>query len=148
MSGLSATSHSRSKRDVMITFTSYYKYAVDLNDDTSIIWIPCSNTIPFWFNRLNTINVPYDNRLAPPWNIINPFKNGDITYDVFKTKYIEYLNSKYNRDEILSWLNSIQEKYSDRILVFLCYEKDDKQCHRTILCDWLGVNAGELSSIT
>lgn len=56
--------------------------------------------------------------------------NKVIDWKIYRRNYLDKL---YNLEKI--WLDNIFDEYDG--CVFLCYEKDNKYCHRKILMDFL-----------
>lgn len=84
---------------------------------------------PKWFDG----DFIYD--FAPNCDLLYSYKNGAISEEDFKSKYIIGLWS-IDCNKILNDL----AKYDKVIL--LCYEKPEKFCHRHILAEYLNKNYG------
>lgn len=77
--------------------------------------------------------------LFPDWDKVEAYKNGDITWKEFRKAYIKKLK-KLDVHEYAKLCNGH---------VLLCWEKDPKHCHRSILVEWFtrnGYLCGELEA--
>jgi hypothetical protein len=81
-----------------------------------------ARSCPKWFKG------PVYKPLAPPWELINAYKRGDIN----STQYVEF----YKRD-VLDKLDKEEVRKDVRGYVLLCWEKGTDFCHRYIVQDWL-----------
>lgn len=70
--------------------------------------------------------------LAPPVDLLNKFKQKEITEDTFTIAYLDYLHSFPP-----IYLEQLQEEIEKDNLIFLCYEKPTDFCHRHILARFL-----------
>ena len=80
--------------------------------------------------------------LAPPYDLVQRFKNGNIDERTFQEEYINRVLANVNPFKLARSL-----KDGD---VLLCYEKTESFCHRHILSEWLrqyGVEVEELWNI-
>jgi len=69
--------------------------------------------------------------LAPSKNLLYYYRNKKITWDIFNSRYKqEMMTSKFSVEEIkkLKELSS-----TGQIITLLCWEREDKYCHRRIL---------------
>lgn len=80
---------------------------------------------PKYFNR---IHYPL---LSPTSENLSAYKDGRISFDVFKEEMIQEL-SLLNPKEVIHQL----EQFGDDI-VLLCTCKDYEHCHRKIVADWI-----------
>lgn len=68
--------------------------------------------------------------LMPPWEIVDKFKSGVISWKEFRKLYIKQLK-KLDVHEMYRALNG---------KVLLCWENEDKKCHRHIVKEWFNRN--------
>ena len=83
--------------------------------------------------------------VAPQRVLVHDYKNGLISEKQYTEIYNKYL--EYNKDTIL---DIVKEKYLNRNVVFLCYEKTGSFCHRYLLAKFLrdnGIWCEELEGI-
>ena len=71
----------------------------------------------------------YHSSLAPSRDLIAEYKRGDITWPVFEARYREELNNEKSQEQ-LARLRAIAHK---RVITLLCFCKDERDCHRTLL---------------
>ncbi len=101
----------------MELFTGYYAKHGNHPNAVAI-----SQGVPEWFHgRVNKL-------VAPDWDIIMAYKNGQITEEEYTKRYTAQL------DRI--GINKILTSFKDGD-VLLCYEKSGRFCHRHILAEWL-----------
>ena len=77
--------------------------------------------------------------LNPDWLMVEAYKNGNITWKEFRKAYIK----KLKKLAVHEYAKLCQGS------VLLCWEKDYKHCHRSILVEWFtrnGYLAGELEA--
>lgn len=91
--------------------------------------------------------IPECNLLKPDWNIVQAYKNKDISHDDFAKLYI----GKLNIVPAFKYFESLRQIALSNPLVLMCWEKDHTICHRTIAAYWLVKNCfatykGELSN--
>lgn len=81
--------------------------------------------------------------VAPQRVLVHDYKSGLISEKQYTKIYNMYL--EYNKDVIL---DIVKEKYINRNVVFLCYEKNGTFCHRHLLAKFLrdnGIDCEEVS---
>ena len=116
----------------MITVkTSYYaKIARRVNPSSKLAII--SNTHPSWFKQ-DCVNVK---EVAPRWSDIEAYTNGDMSFEIFKEKYYEYLMDKFGTiDEIRNYILDVLKPEEGDEIIFLCWEKDGNRCHRSAFAE-------------
>lgn len=87
---------------------------------------------PKWFQADE-----YALELAPSKELLNEYKNGNVSDEEYDEIYKQETLSKLNPEDIF-------HKYDGAVL--LCYEKTGDFCHRNIVSQWLqenGFEAGE-----
>lgn len=81
----------------------------------------------------------------PSWEtIVGPYKEGTITENDFVIRYRRQIESKMFN--ILLALDTILEQAKAlglQDIVFLCYEKPGRFCHRRVFAKWLQEKTGE-----
>jgi uncharacterized protein YeaO (DUF488 family) len=90
-------------------------------------------------------NLVFMTELAPSATILKEYK---VTNDwnVFAVKFYEEMN--LNMTGILQTLARASKTYD---ICLLCYEKDYKHCHRTLLAQWFidnGFSCSEIQEVT
>ena len=108
----------------LILYTSYFANYKNVSPDIQCVSIanskPSSIVIPKWAE------------VVPNWTYVQYFKNGQISFELFSSMYLNYLiNLRYSYD----FMNYLEHFKSDVCL--LCYEKEINQCHRKILAEFL-----------
>jgi len=67
--------------------------------------------------------------LYPEWILINQYKNGKITENEYKERYLRLLKQrKLNPEKIAKDLDG---------KILLCWERKGNFCHRHLVSDWL-----------
>lgn len=68
--------------------------------------------------------------LAPTWDMVNNFKSGKISWEIYKEKYIQLLRERWRsrKNEFIE----IIEKGKTKTIVLLCFCSDETKCHRSI----------------
>lgn len=122
--------------------TSYYAGVRNLPYG-KVVFVQVSNTTPDWFDKpLCRLS----QNVFPDWSIINQYKSGAISYEAFSERYRETLDTICDRKKLIDELEQLAEERNCTNVVLLCWEKDDKQCHRSVLGEWLKIDnfKGEL----
>ena len=119
-------------------YTSYYGNPHLDPDKTFLVRI--SNSAPGEF-PLNFVL----QEAIPAWEtIVSPYKEGTITENDFVIRYRRQIESKMFI--VLLTLDTILEQAKAlglQDIVFLCYEKPGRFCHRQIFAEWLQEKTGE-----
>ena len=85
---------------------------------------------PKWYEGFNEI------ALSPSVDLLNAYKNKQITEVQYKERYIAELDSHKDIVQmVFETLNKIVGENQD--LILLCYEKPSDFCHRHILAEYL-----------
>lgn len=120
----------------MKIFTSYYS-KVDSIDQEQYTLIRISSSKPEWLVGRRIIDMPV---LYPHWDIINAWKNHEISWEEYTKRYYAQLNNVPKHD-ILSKLEDLS---GGKDVVLLCWEGAGKPCHRQLIGPWLGLDVKEL----
>lgn len=121
-------------------YTSYFSKAVK-NFNPEMQYIVVSNSIPKWWP--DNLPVIWLKEFAPDWQYVEQLKNGLIEWQEFVIQYKQTLLSRFGtlRDAQAHMLNAIylngNRNVSPESIVLLCYEKDSKHCHRSLLVNLL-----------
>jgi len=95
--------------------------------------ISISLSTPSWFK-----GTAYK-KLAPSWNLLNGYKNGDISKDQYISIYTATVLDKLDAKEVYDELGENA--------VLMCWEKSSDFCHRHIVATWffdkLGIEVEE-----
>ena len=120
----------------MNIYTSYYAKVPNIDTEQYCL-IRVSKSKPAWLEgvMISGLSVVY-----PHWDLINDWKNGLITWAEYTERYL-YQLSFIKREEVI---DSLYELSNGKDVILLCYEANDKCCHRHILADWLGYEVKEL----
>lgn len=120
----------------MFVHTSYYAKASRMNLDDYIL-VRVSNTQPSWFvHKTHVLNT----NVFPDWNLINSYKNGEITYEKFGALYTRQIVSHGQPEFIIQELKNLCKIHNKEHVVLLCYEKDAGTCHRSVLAQLIDNN--------
>ena len=71
----------------------------------------------------------YVRRLGPSRDLLQGFKRGEISWDVYKERYLQEMQEEDARGEIRRLANLAQRE----TVTILCVCKDESKCHRTLL---------------
>lgn len=119
-------------------YTSYY--GNPHLDPNKVFLVRISNSAPGEF-PLNFVL----QEAIPAWEtIVSPYKDGTITENDFVIRYRRQIDSK--TFTVLLALDTILEQAKAlglQDIVFLCYEKPGRFCHRRIFAEWLQEKTGE-----
>lgn len=119
-------------------YTSYYGNP-HLNPNKAFL-VRISNSAPEEF----PLNFTFQEAI-PSWEtIVSPYKDGTITENDFVIRYRRQINSK--TFTVLLALDTIREQAKGlgfQDIVFLCYEKPGRFCHRRVFAEWLQEKTGE-----
>lgn len=118
-------------------YTSYYAM-YGRRPQTGMLAVQVSNTIPNWFG----VECLDWSRFAPEWKDINGFRQGLLSEEEFKRNYLETLNRKFIKSDVISEVYELLNGHDS--VVFLCYEKAGETCHRHWFAEWLGLGVTEL----
>lgn len=105
--------------------TSYY---AKVKNDFPQLSVAISVFTPSWYKGRKF------ERLAPPWELVNKYKNNKISSKKYKEMYYSAVLNKLNPSDVYDELGE------DAILI--CYEAPDAFCHRHIVAEWLEENLG------
>ena len=73
----------------------------------------------------------YVRSLGPSRDLLHGFKRGEISWDVYKERYLKEMQEEDARAEIRRLANLVQRE----TVTILCVCKDESRCHRTLLRD-------------
>ena len=71
----------------------------------------------------------YVRSLGPSRDLLHGFKRGEISWDVYKERYLKEMQEEDARAEIRRLANLVQRE----TVTILCVCKDESKCHRTLL---------------
>jgi len=129
--------------DDYVSASLFQEYQVDTGNfwmkrEPDCVGMAISFTIP---NGMKMMKV---RDLAPPWGIVNDYRNQVINEKQYEVLYLAYLKSSLKKYEG----NTIQEKLASLLvkafelagtkhIALLCYEKEGNFCHRRIIFNLL-----------
>lgn len=117
-------------------WTSYYSKISRIANDNMLL-IKVSNTQPDWFTQQY---YEFDVEVAPPWNLINEYKNNQIDYHTFKLEYEKVLQGRFSPSRLVNDLEILCGMTGTNNVFLLCWEKDGNECHRTALAEFLNLD--------
>lgn len=112
--------------------TSYYANVKKINDGNTL-FIQVSNSKPKWIDGCIELLKEW----YPPWEYVEKYKNGDMSYDTFKSLYLDYLINNVDKELIRDEVKYVMAEKGFNTACFLCWEKDYNKCHRKILAEYL-----------
>lgn len=113
----------------MKIYTSYFANYRNFPDNALALGI--TRFPPNYWDGINIAN------FAPSEKLLRQYRNKDIDEFMFKNLYLEEINSKYSREDVLNIFDLLSTggKFD---IILCCYEKPNEFCHRHILAEWLG----------
>ena len=79
--------------------------------------------------------------LAPRWHLVVKLKDYEISWEDFKMEYLEHLERK-------RWdVCQIFDRYDNKDVTLLCWEKSPEKCHRRLLAEFLKGEGYEIGEI-
>jgi uncharacterized protein YeaO (DUF488 family) len=110
----------------MKIYTGYYKKC---NDYKKAGLVLCSISV----GKYKYFKIDIEcNQLKPTWEMV-------------KTGYLEkeYEAKILNKINIKEFIKNLEAKTNGKDVIFLCYEKNDNDCHRSFVKRWLNKNGIE-----
>ena len=108
----------------MKIYTSYFGNYKNIDSDIQCLSI--ANSKPQGLALIKWKEV------VPNWSYVTSFKNKQISFELFKQMYLNYLmNLKYSHD-----FKFYLEHFNSDVCL-LCWEKDVNECHRKVLAEFL-----------
>jgi len=104
-------------------YTSYFSKKFNQQTDKRIC---ISNIPPKWFS------FPSIAKLAPDTSLLKLYMSHEINFETYSQMYISKLEYLYTSGQLEGIINSIPEES-----ILMCYEKDSKECHRSVLLQYL-----------
>lgn len=112
-------------------YTSYFGNMKKLPDD-EYTYVAISATVP------EGINCLHYKKLAPSYDNLKQYKEGSISFEQYKDRYINETLSKLKPVDVVTEIkHNLGVELNNKHIVLLCYEKDVKGCHRSIVGKWL-----------
>jgi uncharacterized protein YeaO (DUF488 family) len=71
--------------------------------------------------------------LAPSDQLLDRYRNGEITFEQFTKEFIEELATNFEVDDIIKELRRLYATSKRRNATLLCVEKEGENCHRHIV---------------
>jgi uncharacterized protein YeaO (DUF488 family) len=72
--------------------------------------------------------------LSPSWNLLHKLKNGEINFETYKELLIKEISEN---PEAIKRIRELREIAKEKLLFLVCYERDWRKCHRSIIKDIL-----------
>lgn len=110
-------------------YVSYYNNVVNIDKNIERYSISVGNG-GYNFKKIKSF--------APNWDLVQKWKKGLINWSEYENIFNAQLN-KLDKDAIIKW-------FTNRNGVLLCYERDNKFCHRRLVMEFLlkiGLNCKE-----
>ena len=86
--------------------------------------------------------------LAPSEDLLNRYKNDEVSKTEYILEYSDMLCALRDSGKLAKILEKIKTRFSEKDVVFLCYEKKGDFCHRHCLAkfleDFYGLEVKEL----
>ncbi|WP_039230550.1 DUF488 domain-containing protein [Clostridium haemolyticum] len=113
-------------------YTSYLNKLNALPKDTPKMLI--TRFIPKWFNIKKYPNTYLKRELAPSQDLLLRFKK-DNDWDEYIENFTKEMEARQDMKEALNKMLEYLRKGNDVVLI--CYEKDYKHCHRSLIGKWV-----------
>lgn len=97
--------------------------------DTQLSGFARKKDLPFLLKNLSGADYEHKIDLAPSENILKDFKNKEISWPEYETRYLQLLHDRYIADKLSA------DDVADTC--FLCAEKTPHHCHRRLLAEYL-----------
>lgn len=97
--------------------------------DTQLSGFAKKRDLPFLLQNLSGATYEHKIDLAPSENILKDFKNKQIDWSEYETRYLELLGARHIADKLNP--DDVAET------CFLCAEKTPHHCHRRLLAEYL-----------
>lgn len=120
----------------MKIFTSYYAMLRKMNLAAYTL-IRVSATRPDWSYGIPMKDMP---ELYPSYSLLHDYKHNGLSWEEYTQRYIRQLDT-LDADKVYEHLEELSD---GKDIVLLCYEAPNKNCHRHIIGQWLGVETQEL----
>lgn len=111
-------------------YTSYFA-RMNILQERGICCVSVANSAP------QGVTIPRIHEVVPPWELVDAWRRGEISWDGYTERYCAQL-AKLDKESILNKIRRLGKN-----VALLCWENNDKPCHRHILAEWLGCDVQE-----
>ena len=119
-------------------YTTYLSNIKNLPNDESIVKILITRFRPTTTFNPQKYNLLWRPGLAPSESTFTKYKDGTINWSEFRDEYIEQANcSAVFEDSYYEVVDYLEE---GKDVFLICYEKNDLECHRSILREIFNCN--------
>ena len=122
----------------MKVYTTYLYKLKNIPEDATKLFV-ARDLKPHILDSLNKYNCIHTPQVAPSRELRDKYKQGEIDYADFLSEYAKE-QQNLDKQEVLDFIKLID---SNKDLYLICYEKDDMQCHRSILREIFNCNGIE-----
>lgn len=91
--------------------------------------------IPPRYIHLPSSGLIHKPQLSPSSDLLLSYKNGKISFEVFKEKFHQELNTRQDLKQAVKELAAELQKGAD--ICLLCFEKDSDECHRKLIAEFI-----------
>lgn len=70
--------------------------------------------------------------LSPTWKLLTMLKKKTIDFETYRLLFLEEIA---NNPEAIKRIRELREIGKDKLIFLVCYERDPKKCHRSIVKD-------------
>lgn len=114
-----------------MVYTSYYANVRKLNSN-EYVFVGISATMP------DDIECLHYRKLAPSYDNLIGYKNGEHSFDEYKERYHkETLSSLIPINVVTEIKQLLGEEAANKHIVLLGFDKDARLCHRSVVAGWL-----------
>lgn len=113
-------------------YTTYFAKLRNLPYD--VVPIAISRSVPDFYTGLRYTG------LAPSWDLLNRYKR-DGDWDSYTKEYNEFLNTLIPSEIV----DDLVRLAGTNKIALVCYEANDKPCHRHLVAQWLRDNMVDIA---
>lgn len=122
-------------------YTTYLSNVKNLPDNEDVVKILITRFRPTSTFKPEKYNLIWRPPLAPSEHLFARYKEGTMSWSEFRETYIEQASTSKEFEKSFYEIKKYIEEGKDVFLI--CYEKDDMQCHRSILREIFNCNGIE-----
>jgi uncharacterized protein YeaO (DUF488 family) len=119
-------------------YTTYLSNIKNLPDNEDVVKILITRFRPTTTFNPKKYNLIWRPSLAPSEYIFARYKDGLMNWQEFREEYIEQASTSSEFEKSFYEIKEYLDEGKDVFLI--CYEKDDLQCHRSILREIFNCN--------
>ena len=95
--------------------------------------------LQFFLNQLHGIEYQHSTILAPTQELLDEWRDDEITWETYEDRFRELLNEREVEDQL-------DQDSFEKSTVLLCSEHEPDHCHRRIVVEYLNEHWGDIKS--